>query len=74
MKNSFIDQVASHEILKCVTNLCSECYDELKVGDTIYYDLREYRYLCQECHRKLCDAMSVDCEIIDDDEVESLFG
>ncbi len=72
MSNCFIDQIASQDILLRVTNVCGECYSDIKVGDQIYYDMQGYRYLCKTCHQELCDRMNQECEIIHEDE--GLFG
>jgi hypothetical protein len=60
----FVSQVASEDILKKVTSFCAECYSELKVGDTIHYDMKEYRYLCDCCHQRLCTMINEECEIV----------
>jgi len=49
----FEAQKASKEILTRVSNLCAECYYELKEGEEIYYDRQEYRYVCKDCEEKL---------------------
>jgi len=63
----FIAQVATEEILLRVTNVCGECYDDLKIGDMIHYDMQTYRYLCNQCQERLCDRMNEDCEIVEDE-------
>lgn len=68
----FVTQEATEEILLRVTNVCAECYDDINPGDTIHYDMQNYRYLCECCQEKLCAQMNEDCEIIDE-EVSSLF-
>ena len=70
--NCFVDQIASHDILLKVTNVCGECYDTIELGDQIYYDMQSYRYLCDSCHKELCDKMNEECEVIYDDD--GLFG
>lgn len=69
----FVTQVATEEILLRVTNVCGECYDDIKEGDIIHYDMQNYRYLCQSCQEKLCEQMNDECEIIDE-ENGGLFG
>jgi len=66
VSSCFVDQVANQDILSRVTSHCSLCYDELKVGDMIYYDMQEYRYLCKKCHEELCESMDNNCEVVDD--------
>ncbi len=68
----FVSQEASKEILLRVTNVCAECYDDINDGDTIFYDMQNYRYLCQCCQEKLCSQMNEDCEIVEE-ESASLF-
>lgn len=68
----FVSQEASKEILLRVTNVCAECYDDINDGDTIFYDMQNYRYLCQCCQEKLCAQMNENCEIVEE-ESASLF-
>ncbi len=51
----FVNQVATEEILQRVTSVCAECYDELKIGEHIYYDMQSYRYLCIKCYDELIE-------------------
>ena len=60
----FVTQIATKEILLRVTNVCGECYDDINIGDTIYYDMQNYRYLCQPCQEELCERMNENCEVI----------
>ncbi len=60
----FVSQQASQDILERVTNLCSECYSELKVGDTIHYDMQNYRYLCECCYQKISSTLNEECEVV----------
>lgn len=64
----FVTQLATEVILLRVTNVCGECYDDLKLGDTIHYDMQNYRYLCQSCQEKLCAKMNDKCEIVEDED------
>jgi len=68
----FVTQVATEEILLRVTNVCGECYDDIIEGDTIHYDMQNYRYLCEKCQEKLCERMNDACEIVEE-EGETLF-
>ena len=63
----FVTQEATAEILLRVTNVCAECYDDLHEGDTIHYDMQNYRYLCMPCQERLCALMNEDCEVIEDE-------
>jgi hypothetical protein len=69
----FVTQEATREILLRVTNVCAECYDDIKEGDTIHYDMQNYRYLCKECQERLCAQMNENCEVVVD-ESAGLFG
>lgn len=48
-----ISQEATEELLLRVTSVCAECYDTIKVGDIIHYDMQNYRYLCLKCEESL---------------------
>ncbi|CAA6826782.1 MAG: Unknown protein [uncultured Sulfurovum sp.] len=63
----FVTQEATKDILLRVTNVCAECYDDIKEGDIIHYDMQSYRYLCISCQEKLCESMNEQCEVIEDD-------
>ena len=63
----FVDQIANSDILLRVTNVCGECYDDLREGEHIYYDMQTYRYLCQHCKEMLSERMYDQCEIIEDE-------
>lgn len=69
----FVTQEATEEILLRVTNVCAECYDDIHEGDTIHYDMQNYRYLCKECQERLCAQMNENCEVVED-RSEGLFG
>ena len=71
-RECFVTQEATAEILLRVTNVCAECYDDIHEGDTIHYDMQNYRYLCMSCQERLCALMNENCEIIED-ESKSLF-
>jgi len=62
----FVDEIATREILLRVTNVCGECYCDLKEGDTIYYDLQHYRYLCEACHEKSEEEMDGQHEVFEE--------
>jgi hypothetical protein len=64
----FVTQEATKEILLRVTNVCGECYDDLNIGDTIHYDMQNYRYLCDCCQEKLCSQMNEECEIVREED------
>jgi len=68
----FVTEEATAEILLRVTNVCSECYDDIHVGDTIHYDMQNYRYLCTDCQERLCAQMNENCEVVEE-EAPGLF-
>jgi hypothetical protein len=59
----FVVQTADTNILLHVTNVCGECYRDLHEKEMIYYDLQEYRYLCEACATDLRGQRSKMCEI-----------
>jgi len=64
----FVTQVATKEILLRVTNVCAECYSDIHEGDTIHYDMQNYRYLCDCCQEKLCSRMNEECELVREED------
>lgn len=69
----FVTQEATEEILLRVTNVCAECYSDIRAGDTIYYDMLHCCYLCEQCQETLCEKMNEACESTEE-ESEGLFG
>ncbi len=63
----FVTEQATAEILLRVTNVCAECYDDITEGDTIHYDMQNYRYLCTDCQERLCAQMNENCEVVEDE-------
>jgi predicted amidophosphoribosyltransferase len=63
----FVAQTADEKILLHVTNVCGQCYRDLLAGEAIYYDLQEYRYLCEACAEHLSERMNEACEIEEED-------
>ena len=63
----FITEEATESILLRVTNVCAECYDDISLGDTIHYDMQNYRYLCMSCQERLCALLNENCEMIEDE-------
>jgi len=69
----FVAQEATPSLLRIAT-LCGECYAEICEGDTVYYDMEHYRYLCECCKERLCSIMDEEtCEIVREEEEPSLF-
>lgn len=69
----FITQEATSEILLRVTNVCAECYDDIKAGDIIHYDMQNYRYLCKSCQERLCALMDENCEMIEEESLKLFY-
>ena len=67
----FIAQTATNKILLRVTNVCAMCYADLHEGEAVYYDMQEYRYLCERCASELSEQMNDACEI--EEEQAGLF-
>jgi len=72
--SSFVEQQSNERILTFVARYCAECYREFRVGETIFYDMQEYRYLCTDCADKLAERREEACEIIEETNGEGLFG
>ena len=64
----FITQEATEDILLRVTNVCAECYEDIHSGDTIHYDMQEYRYLCDCCQKIFCSRMNEECEVVREED------
>ncbi len=69
----FVTQKATSEILLRVTNVCGECYSDLNEGDTVHYDMQNYRFLCDCCQKKIASTMDDDCNVIYDEAEQDLF-
>jgi frataxin-like iron-binding protein CyaY len=63
----FVTQEATQDILLRVTNVCAECYSDIVSGDTIHYDMQNYRYICMSCQERLCALMNENCEVVEDE-------
>jgi len=74
-EHCFVRQEATEEILHRVGTLCAECYRELLPGESIYYDLTHYRYLCQECADSQAQQLDEACEVEEEPPASAtLFG
>jgi cold shock CspA family protein len=67
----FVAERATANILLHVTNVCGMCYHDLHEGEAVYYDMQEYRYLCENCAAILSEQMNEACEI--EEEQAGLF-
>ena len=69
----FVEQRGNERILSYVSRYCAECYRELRDGETLYYDLEHYRYLCRECAGRLAEMLEGYKEEAELREGETLF-
>jgi len=68
-ENCFLRQKATSDILKNVASFCAECYAPLSEKETIFYDMKHYRYLCSSCQETIQNELMQVCEpveIVDD--------
>ena len=72
--NGFVTQVATREILTRVTHFCSECYNPLDEGETIYYDMQYYCFLCPVCYQEQMEKMGKNEERVREERGATLFG
>lgn len=63
--NCFVRQSASLEIIANVTGFCAECYKDIIENETIFYDMKNCRYLCACCHETLAETLDINCEPLD---------
>ena len=54
---NFIEQKSSQRIMQYITRYCAECFKELSDGEKIFYDLENYRYICEECTQVICEKL-----------------
>ena len=70
--NCFVRQEATLELISNVTSFCAECYNEIIKDETIFYDMKNYCYLCETCQETLAEKLDINCEPISSDAA-SLF-
>ena len=59
--NCFLEQKATLELISNVANFCAECYVDIRENSVVFYDMQNYRYLCEACqekHKATIDANS----------------
>jgi hypothetical protein len=64
-ENSFLRQKATSDILKNVASFCAECYSPLSEKEIIFYDMKNYRYLCSACQETIQSKLVKFCEPVD---------
>jgi hypothetical protein len=69
----FVRQEATARILQNVSRYCAECYREFQEHGTLYYDMQEYRYLCEQCAEMMDRQLNEACERIEEPESAGLF-
>ena len=73
MGNCFVMQEATDDIIKNVVNFCSECYSEITSNEIIFYDMKNYCYLCESCQLERQEMIDINCESLEI-EKSSLFN
>jgi hypothetical protein len=64
-ENGFLRQKATSEIIENVASFCAECYSPLSEKETIFYDMKNYRYLCSLCQETIQGKHITFCEPVD---------
>jgi len=67
-EHCFVRQEATTKILEFVSRFCAECYREFSPGESIFYDMQNYRYLCEGCAEELARHLDEACEVAEEDE------
>lgn len=62
MGNCFVRQEATLEIISNVANFCSKCYNDIIHNQIIFYDMKNYCYLCESCQSELQESIDINCE------------
>jgi len=60
--NCFLRQEATSEIISNVTDFCSECYETIRPSQVIFYDMSNYRFICDTCQESIDKCLDKDCE------------
>jgi len=60
-ENCFLKQEATLDILSHVANFCAECYTPLAENEIIFYDMKNYRYLCSSCQETIQEKSTENC-------------
>ena len=58
----FLKQEATSDIIANVVSFCANCYDEIVDNQIIFYDMKNYCYLCESCQAELQESMDINCE------------
>jgi len=71
MSNCFLKEKATTKTINNVASFCSECYIEIIEKQTIFYDMKNYCYLCENCQSSLNEQIDDNCEAL---ETNTLFS
>ena len=66
-------QEATNHLLQNVSRYCAECYREFREGEPLFYDMQNYRYLCDHCAEMLKQQLLEVCEQVEEPEGVGLF-
>ena len=66
-------QEATNHLLQNVSRYCAECYREFREGEHLFYDMQNYRYLCEECAETLKQQSYEVSEEVEEPEGMTLF-
>ena len=69
----FVRQEATPRILQNVSRYCAECYREFREHEPLFYDMQNYRYLCERCARAMEEKLNEICEPVQESEEAALF-
>ena len=58
-------RIESNPIASCIYSNHGSITKAYIEGDTIHYDMQNYRYLCKSCQEKLCAQMNENCEVVE---------
>ncbi len=61
-RNCFVREQATSELISNVASFCSECYKKINENETVFYDMQNFRYLCEYCQEKYQESLDENCE------------
>jgi len=65
-ENCFLKQEATLDIISNVVSFCAECYQSVSENETIFYDMKSFRYLCVSCQQNIQLKIDEKSDNIDD--------
>jgi hypothetical protein len=72
-ENCFVKQEANSKLIDNVVSFCSKCYNNIVENEIIFYDMKNYCYLCESCQSELAENLDINCEPLDSNN-NSLFS